>query len=87
MYPLAWFQLIPGSYQCACCGQRTLESDDFYDICPICKWEDDPVQRDDPDYAGGANCLSLNQSRDLFSFGRCFRSFNGIGRINILAFD
>ena len=46
-----------------------MEHYDFYDICPICTWEDDPVQKDDPDFPYGANRLSLNQSRDLFSKG------------------
>jgi len=50
-------------YTCACCGELTLEYPDFYEICPVCGWEDDPVQRDDPDYAGGANELSLNNYR------------------------
>ena len=26
-------------------------------------WEDDPVQRNDPSYAGGANALSLDEAR------------------------
>jgi hypothetical protein len=26
-------------------------------------WEDDPIQRDDPDFWGGANSLSLNDYR------------------------
>lgn len=34
-----------------------------YEICDVCNWEDDPVQSSDPDYAGGANELSLNQAR------------------------
>ncbi len=33
-----------------------------HDICPICKWEDDSVQLSDPDFAGGANELSLNEA-------------------------
>ena len=34
-----------------------------HDICPVCFWEDDPVQADDPDYAGGANAASLIEAR------------------------
>lgn len=56
-------------YECACCGQKTLEEEDFYEICPACGWEDDPVQRDDPDYAGGANRMSLNQAKAAFKRG------------------
>ena len=45
---------------CPVCGFDTLRVDEIYDICPICDWEDDPIQNDDPDYWGGANKLSLN---------------------------
>ncbi|MDR1293783.1 MAG: hypothetical protein LBK59_02300 [Bifidobacteriaceae bacterium] len=30
---------------------------------PLCDWHDDIVQNDDPDLAGGANKLSLNEYR------------------------
>lgn len=36
------------------------------DICPVCYWQSDPVQEDDPTYAGGANNLSLNQYREEY---------------------
>ena len=41
-------------------------ADGNYSICPICMWEDDPVQADDHDYAGGENRMSLNQARSEF---------------------
>jgi len=34
-----------------------------YDICPICDWEDDPVQLAHPLLQGGANRLSLAESQ------------------------
>jgi len=37
-----------------------------FDICDICGWEDDNIQRDDPDYWGGANTMSLNQAKEAF---------------------
>jgi hypothetical protein len=37
-----------------------------YEICGVCGWEDDPVQFDDPDYAGGANGASLREWRARF---------------------
>jgi hypothetical protein len=41
---------------CPCCGYRTLsEFPGSYEICKVCFWEDDPVQRLDPGFAGGAN--------------------------------
>ena len=40
--------------------------DGKYDICPVCGWENDPVQYQDPDFEGGANKLSLNEARKRF---------------------
>jgi hypothetical protein len=43
-----------------------------FDICPVCYWQDDGVQLDDPTYAGGANQLSLEQARQHFAqHGTC----------------
>lgn len=48
------------TFACACCGYKTLSSPagGGYEICPVCNWEDDPVQFKDPDYKGGANIPS-----------------------------
>jgi Cysteine-rich CPCC len=35
-------------------------------ICPVCRWEDDNVQFDDADLAGGANRVSLKQAQANF---------------------
>lgn len=51
---------------CPCCGSRVLTTLGAYEICDVCGWEDDPLQSADPDYAGGANTLSLNQARREF---------------------
>jgi hypothetical protein len=53
---------------CPCCGFRTLSErpPGTFHICPICFWEDDNVQFDDPAYTGGSNHESLNQARDNF---------------------
>lgn len=55
-------------YICPCCGYRTLEEEPpgTFDICPVCYWEDDFVQYDNPDYEGGANHVSLNQAKENF---------------------
>ncbi len=45
---------------CPCCGEASLSELGGYEICNVCGWEDDPVQRDDPSYAGGANDKSLD---------------------------
>lgn len=54
---------------CPCCGKHQFTYDDGYEICPVCGWEDDALQRDDPDFAGGANEMSLNQAREAYSRG------------------
>ena len=41
-----------------------------YEICPVCTWEDDPIQTEEPDYKGGANVMSLNEAREAFRQGR-----------------
>jgi hypothetical protein len=53
---------------CPCCGFYTLSQEPpcSYEICPVCFWEGDGVQFDDPDYAGGANRVSLNEARRRF---------------------
>lgn len=48
---------------CPCCGSPAYLVEDSYEICGICEWEDDPIQKNDPNYGGGANILSLNQAR------------------------
>ncbi len=67
-------------YQCPCCGYATFENepDGNYDICPVCFWEDDPFQAQDPDMSGGANGVSLNEARANFAkFGACEERFVG----------
>lgn len=54
-------------YKCPCCGNYTLGEERCYEICPICNWEDDPIQFEDPNFKGGANSLSLNEARTIFS--------------------
>lgn len=48
---------------CPVCGEHYFDEKGAYEICPICGWEDDPVQRKDPDFRGGANKCSLNDAR------------------------
>jgi hypothetical protein len=63
-------------YKCPCCSFLTLSEDPpgTYEICPVCFWEDDGVQFNDADYAGGANHVSLNQAKRNFAeFGAAER--------------
>jgi hypothetical protein len=59
---------MPILHPCPCCGFRTLAEEErgSYALCPVCGWEDDRLQHDDPDYAGGANVESLNEKRAIF---------------------
>lgn len=52
--------------RCACCGEYVLPPHAVYEICPVCGWEDDDVQNDDPTFAGGANSMSLEQARKAY---------------------
>lgn len=59
-------------YKCSCCGCYALEEDEEYEICPVCFWERDNVQESQPDYAGGANKMSLNEARENYArYGAC----------------
>lgn len=52
-------------FACSCCGSENgVSRQSEFEICTVCHWEDDPTQFFDPDYAGGANELSLNECRD-----------------------
>lgn len=56
------------NYPCPCCTFLTLneEPPGTFQICPVCNWEDDNVQFDDPDYEGGANGISLLRAKENF---------------------
>ena len=59
---------------CPCCGYNTFEGEERlqYIICPICYWEDDPIQFSEPEYEGCANRVSLVQAQKNFkAFGAC----------------
>lgn len=67
-------------FPCPCCGCLTIgeEPPGTFEICPVCFWEDDNVQFEDPDYVGGANGVSLNQARENFRlFGAVSKEFVG----------
>lgn len=55
-------------YKCPCCGYYTFvqKPPGTYAICPVCYWEDDRVQYQNPEYEGGANAVSLLQARKNF---------------------
>ncbi|GEM_PF-1580410 len=49
--------------RCPVCGKFYFSERGSYDICPVCGWEDDSVQKQWPDLEGGANKDSLNEAR------------------------
>ena len=51
---------------CPVCGQFEFSESGSFEICPVCRWEDDNIQSADPDFAGGANSLSLNEYRKKY---------------------
>lgn len=58
---------------CPCCGHLTFNDEHgTYDICPVCYWEDDPVQEKDISYSGGANGVCLSDARKNYKkYGAC----------------
>ncbi len=65
-------------YPCPCCGYLTMSDSNrgTFEICPVCFWEDDDVQFTDINYEGGANELSLRESRQNFKkFGASSKEF------------
>jgi hypothetical protein len=67
-------------FACPCCGYKTFHEkpDGNYSICPVCFWEDDPIQLKNPNYMGGANNVSLRQAQINFEeFGACEKEMLG----------
>ncbi len=57
---------------CPCCGYFTLPGHGRKDICPVCFWEDDPVQSAHEQSREGANPVSLAEARKNYAgFGAC----------------
>lgn len=72
-------------FKCPCCGSYSLEHKEplYYEICPICYWENDPIQNEDYDFSGGANEISLNKAiKNYKTFGASHEKF-----IDLLAKD
>ena len=46
------------SYICPVCGKYTFEYAGDFDICPVCNWEDDLCQLENPDEEDCANHMS-----------------------------
>lgn len=49
--------------KCPVCGKSNLE---YMQTCPVCNWQNDIAQRDNPDWEGCANNMSLNQAIEAY---------------------
>lgn len=48
----------------------------FHDICPVCFWENDPIQNNNSTFVGGANKICLNDARNNYvKFGAISKEF------------
>jgi hypothetical protein len=67
----------PQRFPCSCCGYLTMvrKPGGTFDLCPVCFWEDDPIQIEDHDCEGGANIVSLRQAQHFREFGASERQF------------
>ena len=57
----------PIKHKCPVCGKYTFKDENDHDICPICNWENDSYGEEYPDSDGGANAISLNESRRIWN--------------------
>lgn len=57
---------VPPAETCPCCGHRTLPERGYYELCPVCFWEDDPEQAEQPWAWGGANGISLVDAQQAY---------------------
>jgi len=67
-------------YPCPCCGYYTIDSPRHFDLCPVCFWEDDPLQFDDPTFIGGPNEISLREARKNY---RLFGAMSAVNRNSV----
>ena len=56
--------------KCPICGYYTFQDGLglTYDICPVCFWEDDVIDYDEPDADTGANCVSLQEKSGIIKY-------------------
>ena len=53
--------------KCPCCGKTTVSE---YAICPVCSWENDPIQLQNPSLSGGTNRMSLTEAKEAYHNGQ-----------------
>jgi hypothetical protein len=55
---------------CPVCKKHYFECFADYDVCPVCGWSNDVVQRDKPDLKNCGNDMSLNEAREAYKNGK-----------------
>lgn len=55
--------MIINNFTCPVCGQHTFKSNNTDERCPVCKWWNDIVENENPEYGGGQNGICLNDYR------------------------
>ena len=55
-------------FKCPCCNCCTMLHEDpvYHDICPVCFWENDPIQNMNTSFVGGANEICLDDARNNY---------------------
>lgn len=53
--------------KCPCCGKTAVNE---YDVCPVCRWENDPIQLQYPNLGGGANQMTLAEAKKAYQEGQ-----------------
>ena len=52
--------------KCPCCEKATVRE---YEICPVCNWENDPIQSRHPNIHG-ANKMTLPEAKEAYRQGK-----------------
>ena len=56
-------------HKCPVCGRHDFSTHDSYEICPVCGWEDDWYQEENPQEDTGANEMCLNDYKTAYKSG------------------
>ena len=60
---------MENSKLCPVCEKYEFDSYGEYDLCQVCGWFDDPLQREELNYSRGNNDLSLNEYKKKWKAG------------------
>jgi hypothetical protein len=70
LFDLGAMFMKTSEFICPVCNDHTFQNESDYDICPVCGWENDGIQRNDFDYWGGANDLSVRESQLFYALSK-----------------